>query len=178
MGTRPGAHKCKRTIEAAVETTERYECKLGECGKSFLTRQGLANHHNNHRRRERLEAVEVALPRPATHQNPATQIARGSDARVPIVEHDSSPSPPQTRSPAPGTTTTQPPQESLDQPIRTCPTPFLLAVPIDVRREDSPRRDSPRNERYRVMVASWTCGAHDHSLKTRHLRTPARETRI
>ncbi|XP_050420253.1 uncharacterized protein LOC126833140 [Adelges cooleyi] len=161
MGLRPGAHKCDRSIAADDEavTVNRYKCREEECGRSFPSKQGLANHTRDHRRRVIAEAAAVVMPVPATRQRGGVpRTGRGGDPRIPevmVIPPDASP-PQRIATPVPPPI--EPPPRVLRPAQTRVPTPVR---PVEARliAPPEPRRDSPRNEGYVVTYASpelWT----------------------
>jgi len=90
LGVRPGAHRCRYSIEEAEDAAERFTCSFEGCSDSFPSKQGLTNHARCHRKHVALEAAAVPLPALATRQrtraNPTLRPVRGGDARVPSEE--------------------------------------------------------------------------------------------
>lgn len=126
LAVRPGADKCMVAIAPAEKVVDRFVCPIEECAFTCPSRQGLANHVGNHRRNLALAAAAAPLPIPATRQGLRDAPACPAVAVEPVVGP---------------------------------PSPVGIAVPVSPRGvsltpSPTPRRESPRNVRYDIVVAS------------------------
>jgi len=141
LGSRPGAHRCRYSIEEAEGIAERYSCMVHGCSESFPSKQGLTNHVKSHLKRDAFRAAEVSRPAPATRQR--VQYA-GGDACVPSgVTADVPRTLDGTRPPDTGGTSPPPDTREAELRIPVSPRRAVPRIPGGNRSPDTGGQASP-----------------------------------